>query len=96
MDPRLWALLPIVALAILGAYLAGKGFDNKPAPEPSIRPGEVRIAVKASSVNPVDWKIVAGRPDMPVSLPAIPGRDAAGEHDPDPRLTGSARAARGA
>ena len=48
------------------------------APEPSIRPGEVRIAVKASSVNPVDWKIVAGRPDMPVSLPAIPGRDAAG------------------
>ena len=48
------------------------------APEPSIRPGEVRIAVKASSVNPVDWKIVAGRPDMQVPLPAIPGRDAAG------------------
>lgn len=48
------------------------------APEPSVGPGEVRIAVKASSVNPVDWKIVAGRPDMPVSFPAIPGRDAAG------------------
>ncbi|MGA4670640.1 NADP-dependent oxidoreductase [Propionibacteriaceae bacterium Y1923] len=48
------------------------------APEPEVGPGEVRIAVKASSVNPVDWKIVAGRPDMPVDFPATPGRDAAG------------------
>ncbi|MGA4506490.1 NADP-dependent oxidoreductase [Propionibacteriaceae bacterium G1746] len=48
------------------------------AAEPTVGPGEVRIAVKASSVNPVDWKIVKGRPDMPVAFPAIPGRDAAG------------------
>lgn len=46
--------------------------------EPRVGPGEVRLRVKASSVNPVDWKIIKGRPDMVVPLPAIPGRDAAG------------------
>ena len=47
--------------------------------EPSVGPGEVRLRVRASSVNPVDWKLVkGGRPDSVITLPAIPGRDAAG------------------
>ncbi|ACU38033.1 NADP-dependent oxidoreductase [Actinosynnema pretiosum subsp. pretiosum] len=65
--------------------------------EPHAGPGEVRIAVGAASVNPVDWKVRAGYLrklfDLPVEqqppgiaafaidLPAIPGRDAAGVVD---------------
>jgi NADPH:quinone reductase-like Zn-dependent oxidoreductase len=48
--------------------------------DPKVGPGEVRLAVRAASVNPVDWKIVAGGLDplMNVKLPAIPGWDVAG------------------
>ncbi|TQM63690.1 NADP-dependent oxidoreductase [Humibacillus xanthopallidus] len=50
------------------------------APEPHAGPGQVRIRVQATSVNPVDWKIRAGylHEMMPVSFPAIPGSDATG------------------
>lgn len=50
------------------------------APEPKIGPAEVRIAVRASSVNPVDWKVVAGGldPMMDTVFPAVPGWDVAG------------------
>jgi NADPH:quinone reductase-like Zn-dependent oxidoreductase len=49
-----------------------------PAPTPS--PGQVRLAVRAASVNPIDWKMVAGfmRDRMPLSLPAGVGTDVAG------------------
>ena len=49
-------------------------------PEPKVGPGEVLIRVKSASVNPVDWKIVAGYldPMMNVELPAIPGWDVSG------------------
>ncbi|UYG17726.1 NADP-dependent oxidoreductase [Brachybacterium huguangmaarense] len=48
--------------------------------EPKVGPGEVRLAVRAAGVNPVDWKIVAGGLDplMTVHFPAIPGWDVAG------------------
>lgn len=48
--------------------------------EPKVGPGEVRIAVRAASVNPVDWKIVGGYLDsiVTVQFPAIPGWDVAG------------------
>lgn len=48
-------------------------------PEPHAGPGEVRVRA-AASVNPLDWKIRAGqvREVLPVDLPVIPGRDAAG------------------
>jgi NADPH:quinone reductase-like Zn-dependent oxidoreductase len=50
------------------------------APEPKLGPAEVRLQVRASSVNPVDWKIVAGGLDplMTTVFPAIPGWDVAG------------------
>jgi NADPH:quinone reductase-like Zn-dependent oxidoreductase len=51
------------------------------APHPG--PGQVRIAVRAAGVNPVDWKARSGamRTVMPVSFPAIDGREAAGVVD---------------
>ena len=53
------------------------------APEPHAGPGQVRIAVRAASVNPIDWKIRAGylAEMMPTTFPAIPGTDAAGVVD---------------
>ncbi|UVY84740.1 NADP-dependent oxidoreductase [Brachybacterium sp. NBEC-018] len=49
-------------------------------PDPKVGPGEVRIAVRAASVNPVDWKIMAGYLDslMTVTFPVVPGWDVAG------------------
>src|SRR3954467_1894816 len=50
------------------------------AEEPHAGPGQVRIAVRAAGVNPIDWKARSGvlREMMPVSFPAIDGREAAG------------------
>ncbi|MPY61394.1 NADP-dependent oxidoreductase [Streptomyces spongiae] len=52
-------------------------------PEPHAGPGEVRIRVAAAGVNPIDWKLRAGvlRELLPLYLPAVPGRDAAGVVD---------------
>ena len=49
--------------------------------EPSFAANEVRVRVRATSINPVDWKIRSGdaRKRMPVEFPAILGRDLAGE-----------------
>ena len=45
-------------------------------PEPG--PGQVRIEVKASGVNPFDWKLRMGFMPSMVSFPAGTGQDAAG------------------
>ncbi|WP_404595793.1 NADP-dependent oxidoreductase [Paenarthrobacter histidinolovorans] len=49
-------------------------------PRPKVGPGMVLVKVKAASVNPVDWKIMAGYLDplMDLQFPAIPGWDVAG------------------
>ncbi len=49
-------------------------------PEPKVGPGEVLVRVRSASVNPVDWKIVAGYldPMMNVCFPVIPGWDVSG------------------
>src|SRR3954451_7992868 len=51
--------------------------------EPHPGAGQVRIAVRAAGVNPVDWKARSGvmRDVMPVDFPAIDGREAAGAVD---------------
>jgi NADPH:quinone reductase-like Zn-dependent oxidoreductase len=51
------------------------------APEPAVGPGEVKVRVVATSINPIDWKLREGarRSVMPLQFPAILGRDAAGE-----------------
>ncbi|MFF2844469.1 NADP-dependent oxidoreductase [Paenarthrobacter sp. NPDC057981] len=49
-------------------------------PTPKVGPGMVLVKVKTASVNPVDWKIMAGYLDplMDIQFPAIPGWDVAG------------------
>src|SRR4051812_26656799 len=65
--------------------LTGYGDTDKlelaQVPEPRPGPGEVKVHVAGSSVNPVDYKIRRGdlRHAMTLELPAILGRDAAGE-----------------
>lgn len=53
------------------------------APEPHAGPGEVRIRVRAVSVNPVDLKIRAGymAQVIPTTFPAVIGYDATGVVD---------------
>ncbi|MFJ2580886.1 NADP-dependent oxidoreductase [Kitasatospora aureofaciens] len=49
-------------------------------PDPKVGPGQVLIQVRAASVNPVDWKVMAGGldPMMDTVFPAVPGWDVAG------------------
>jgi NADPH:quinone reductase-like Zn-dependent oxidoreductase len=49
--------------------------------EPPFGPNEVRVRVRATSINPIDWKLRSGaaRSRFPLQLPAILGRDLAGE-----------------
>ncbi|MBA3529535.1 MAG: hypothetical protein H0T91_09555 [Propionibacteriaceae bacterium] len=51
--------------------------------EPHAGPGQVRITVRAASINPVDWKVRAGfmADFSPLTFPAICGSDAAGVVD---------------
>jgi NADPH:quinone reductase-like Zn-dependent oxidoreductase len=50
-------------------------------PEPWPGPGEVKVRVAATSLNPIDWKLRRGtlRAAWPLRLPAVLGRDAAGQ-----------------
>lgn len=49
-------------------------------PEPKIGPDSVLVNIRASSVNPVDWKVMAGYMDAATyaQFPVIPGWDLAG------------------
>ncbi len=53
------------------------------APEPHAGPGQVRIAVRGASVNPIDWKILSGAMagGEPLSGTGYLGFDAAGVVD---------------
>ena len=50
-------------------------------PEPSFGSDEVRVRVRATSINPIDWKLRSGaaKARMPLNLPTILGRDLSGE-----------------
>ncbi len=52
-----------------------------PVPEPG--PGQVRLAVRAVGINPIDWKIRNGymQQNFQVSFPHIPGLEVAGVVD---------------
>lgn len=49
-------------------------------PEPQIHGSTVLIAAAAASVNPIDWKVRSGarQKDVPLTFPAILGRDVSG------------------
>jgi NADPH:quinone reductase-like Zn-dependent oxidoreductase len=53
-------------------------YEEVAMPEPG--PDEVLVELAATSVNPIDWKMRSGtaKDRMPVTLPAILGRDLAG------------------
>ncbi|MFJ6789034.1 NADP-dependent oxidoreductase [Streptomyces angustmyceticus] len=53
------------------------------AEEPHAGPGQIRVAVRAAGVNPVDWRVREGQilGAHPVTLPAGVGLDAAGVVD---------------
>ncbi|ADJ43468.1 NADPH:quinone reductase and related Zn-dependent oxidoreductase [Amycolatopsis mediterranei S699] len=55
--------------------------SDVPAPEPG--PGQVRLAVRAAAVNPIDWKIRNGamQQNFQVPFPHIPGVEVAGVVD---------------
>jgi NADPH:quinone reductase-like Zn-dependent oxidoreductase len=55
--------------------------DDVEDPHPG--PGQVRIAVRAAGVNPIDWKARSGmmRDVSPLTFPAVDGREAAGVVD---------------
>ncbi len=50
-----------------------------PTPEPGA--GQIKVRVASASLNPVDWKLRSGalKSRMPLELPAVLGRDAAGK-----------------
>jgi len=53
------------------------------APEPHAGPGQIRILVRAASVNPADWKVLSGMAAQgkPLEGTGYPGYDAAGVVD---------------
>ena len=53
------------------------------APEPHAGPGQIRIAVRAASVNPIDWKVLTGMlaGGKPLAGTGYLGYDAAGVVD---------------
>jgi NADPH2:quinone reductase len=54
--------------------------EERPIPEPG--PGEVRVRVYRSGVNPTDWKARRGeKPGTPVDPPQVPHHDGAGVVD---------------
>jgi len=67
------------------AILVGIGgvdqIELRDLPEPAVGPGQIKVRVVATSINPIDWKQREGmkRPGPPLQLPAILGRDASGE-----------------
>ncbi|MEP7050548.1 MAG: NADP-dependent oxidoreductase [Pseudomonadota bacterium] len=54
-------------------------FREHPTPEPGA--GQIKVRVASASINPVDWKLRSGalKAVMPLELPAVLGRDAAGK-----------------
>jgi NADPH:quinone reductase-like Zn-dependent oxidoreductase len=54
-------------------------FGEYPTPEPGA--GQIKVHVASASINPVDWKLRSGalKAMMPLELPAVLGRDAAGK-----------------
>ena len=68
------------ALVLIG-YGDVDNLELRELPDAKAGPGEVRVRAAASSVNPIDWKLLGGAMHawMPLQFPAILGRDVSGE-----------------
>ncbi|MEU8890283.1 NADP-dependent oxidoreductase [Streptomyces sp. NPDC048442] len=62
------------------AYGSPDALEYGERPEPKLGPDSVLVKVRAASVNPVDWKILAGYldPALDAVFPVVPGWDVAG------------------
>jgi NADPH:quinone reductase-like Zn-dependent oxidoreductase len=67
--------------ALLTEYGDSDKLEIRDVAEPEPGPGEVKVRVAASSINPIDYWMRSGRlqNQFPLALPAILGRDASGE-----------------
>ncbi len=65
---------------VLPEYGPPSALQLQTLPDPKPGPGEILVRVAGASVNPVDWKQRSGaiRQFMPLTLPAVLGRDASG------------------
>jgi len=65
------------------AYGGPEVLEWAEAPDPHAGPGQIRIAVRAASVNPLDWKVLGGALSggTPLTGPGYLGYDAAGVVD---------------
>ena len=66
--------------AVLHEYGGPSKLRLEEFPDPLPGPGEVRLRVLATSINPVDWKMRSGeaKERFPVEFPGVLGRDVAG------------------
>ncbi|MFL6236461.1 MAG: NADP-dependent oxidoreductase [Thermoanaerobaculia bacterium] len=70
--------------AVIDAYGGSDRLQVREVPEPGEPgPGQIRLRVRAASVNPIDWKMRRGglRFVMPAKFPLVLGYDVAGEVD---------------
>jgi NADPH:quinone reductase-like Zn-dependent oxidoreductase len=67
--------------AVLTGYGEVDKLEIRDVPEPEPGPGELKIRVAGSSINPIDYFMRSGRLQgrFPLALPAVLGRDASGE-----------------
>ena len=67
--------------AVLTGYGDVDKLEIREVPEPEPGPGEVKVLVAGSSINPIDYGMRSGRLQarFPVTFPAVLGRDASGE-----------------
>jgi len=65
---------------VIHQYGGPEELKYEDAPDPVLKHGEVLVQLAATSINPVDFKVRTGalQKYMPLQLPAILGRDAAG------------------
>ena len=65
------------------SYGGPEGLEWDEAPDPHAGPGQLRIAVRAASVNPIDWKVLTGMLSRgePLAGTGYLGYDAAGVVD---------------
>lgn len=65
---------------VLTEYGDVSKLELREVPEPVVGPGEIKVRMSGAGINPVDWKLRSGalKAMMPLTLPAILGRDVSG------------------
>jgi NADPH:quinone reductase-like Zn-dependent oxidoreductase len=65
---------------VLNAYGDVDQLQPRELPDPAPGPNQIAVRVAGASINPVDWKLRSGALAalMPLTLPAVLGRDASG------------------